>query len=192
MVVSSAIVFALLEILALLPGDADCSGAWCADRSGFLTVHLVQEESEPTSEITPRDDEIRTVPQEQQAIAGPRAADAALNEGQVPSIKLAPARDWQVIAKESARQSVDDRVSQEKIRRSMWLNTGSVMFRDEGGFDFHEPATVIANREFRVPVGVLGIGMTIGGCFIGIPLAGIPVERRSAGPNVIYCTDIYE
>ena len=197
--VSSVVVFALLDFLTLLVSDAVCSDAWCFDESDILTVHLVQKESERISEITPPDYEIRTVPQVQQANAGLRSAsparngkDAERDEDPVPPSDLTPARDWHVIAKEAARQSVDDRFRQEEIRLSMWRNTGSVMFRDNGGFDFHEPATVIADREFRVPVGVLGIGMTIGGCFIGIPLAGIPVERRTAGPNVIYCTDIYE
>ena len=50
----------------------------------------------------------------------------------------------------------------------------------------------MAESKFRVPLGVLGIGLTIGGCFFGVPLAGIPVERRTAGPTVIYCADVYE
>ena len=66
------------------------------------------------------------------------------------------------------------------------------MFEDTGGFDVLTPKTIIADREFRVPVGVLGIGITIGSCFIGIPLAGIPVENRTVGPTLTYCPDIFE
>lgn len=66
------------------------------------------------------------------------------------------------------------------------------MFKGTGEFAIREPPTVIADREFRVPLGVLGIELTIGGCFFGIPLAGIPVEERTVGPTVIFCRDIYE
>lgn len=66
------------------------------------------------------------------------------------------------------------------------------MFADTGEFEFEEPPTIIDDVKFRVPVGVLGVGVTIGGCFIGIPLAGIAVEERTVGVSIIYCKDVYE
>src|SRR5690606_31416712 len=102
-----------------------------------------------------------------------------------PRTNLTHDRDWFAIAEDTAKRTMADRFDQHQVRMSMWRKTGSVMFKDTGEFDIQEPATIIASREFRVPVGVLGIGITVGGCFIGIPLAGIPVDRRSAGPNLI-------
>ena len=96
------------------------------------------------------------------------------------------------MAKESAIRSTDEVLQNEESREKMWRQTRSVMFADTGVFDVHEPAPVMPDIEFRVPVGVLGLGITIGGCFIGIPLAVIPVEERTARPNVIYCKDLYE
>lgn len=196
---SSVVILPLLEILSMLISNAVCRDAWCFEKFDILTVYIEQPKSEPVSEITLPDREIRPFPPVQKESANPLTAETAGNEHDAerdeklyPPSDLTPVRDWYAAAKESARQIIDDRFDQEEIRKSMWRNTGSVMFKDTGEFDFHEPETVMAESKFRVPLGVLGIGITIGGCFFGIPLAGIPVERRTAGPTVIYCGDVYE
>lgn len=199
MAMSSVVILPLLEILSMLISNAVCSDARCFEKLDILTVYIVQPKSEPVSEITLPDHEIRPFPPVQQETANPQTAgtvgnehDAERDEELYPPSDLTPVRDWYALAKESARQSIDDRFDQEEIRKLMWRKTGSVMFKDTGEFDVHEPETVMAESKFRVPLGVLGIGITIGGCFFGIPLAGIPVERRTAGPTVIYCGDVYE
>jgi len=196
---SSVVILILLEILSVLISNIICSDDWCSEKRGTLTVYVQPPKPEPVSDITLPDREILPAPPVRQEIADPRSADRAENEQGTerdedidPPSNLTPARDWYAVAKDTAKRTVAYRFDKEEVRMSMWRKTGSVMFKDIGEFDFQEPATIIADREFRVPVGVLGIGITIGGCFIGIPLAGIPVDRRSAGPNVIYCTDIYE
>lgn len=196
---SSVVALALLEFLSMLISNTACRDAWCFDELNFLTVYIERQKVEPISEVTLPDHRIRTAPELPAETATAKSADTApVDQGAERDEQLnlpremKPVRDWYAIAKDSANQIVGEHYRQEEIRQSMWRSTGSVMFKDTDGFDFHEPATVIADREFRVPVGVLGIGITIGGCFFGIPLAGIPVERRTAGPNVIYCTDIYE
>ncbi len=196
---SSVVILMILEFLSVLISNVICSEDWCSEKRGTSTVYVLPPEPRPVSDITLPDRQILPAPPVRQEMAAPRPADRA---GNVPSTEheedidspsnLTPDRDWYAIAEDSAKRTMTDRFDQEEVRMSMWRKTGSVMFQDIGEFDFQEPATIIANREFRVPVGVLGIGITIGSCFIGIPLAGIPVDRRSAGPNVIYCTDIYE
>lgn len=197
--VSSVVLGVLLGFLSELIRNTSCSDASCFDKPATLVVDIEQPESERISAITLPDLEIRTVPIAPQETAKAQSADTARSEQDADRDmdldllnELIPEQDWYSVAESSARQSVNDRFDQEEFRKSMWRKTGSVMFRDTGEFDFQEPATIIAAREFRVPLGVLGIGITIGGCFIGIPLAGIPVEERTAGPTVIYCTDLYK
>lgn len=197
--ISSVAILILLEILSGLISNVICSDDWCSEKRGSLTVYVRSPKPELVPDITAPDREILPASSVGQEIADPRSADRAGHEQGAerdedidPPSNLTPGRDWYAVAKDAAKKTVADRFDQEEVRKLMWRKTGSVMFKDIGEFDFQEPATIIADREFRVPVGVLGIGITIGGCFIGIPLAGIPVDKRSAGPNVIYCTDIYE
>ena len=196
---SSVVILALLGILSVLVGSAVCNDSWCFDEPSFLVVRIDEWKSDPVSEGSLPDRETQADPQLPRESAKAKSADATRVEQDVervevenPSGEKNSMRDWYAITKEAASQSVNDRYRQEEIRKIMWRNTGSVMFKDTGEFDFHEAPTIIADREFRVPLGVLGIGITIGGCFFGIPLAGIPVEKRTIGPNVIYCADIYE
>ena len=196
---SSVTILILLEVLSVLISHAICTEDWCAEKRGTATVYVLPPKPEPVSDITLPDRELLPAPPVQQEVVDPRSADRAGNEEGAEHDEdndalsnLTPDRDWYAIAEDAAKGTIADRFEQEEVRMTMWRETGSVMFRDIGEFDFQEPETIIAKREFRIPVGVLGIGMTIGGCFIGIPLAGIPVDKRSAGPNLIYCTDIYE
>ena len=156
-----------------------------------LTVVIEQRSVEALSEISVPEYERRAVLPDISEDLIPEVPVVDVHEDALTDDPI-PARDWYEIAREPVRQSIDEFFANEESRKKMWRQTGSVMFRDTGQFDFREPESIIAAREFRRPVGVLGIGLTIGGCFFGIPLAGIPVEERGVGPNVIYCTDIYE
>ena len=196
---SAVVTGALLEAVSTVIGNFHCSEDWCSQAQEATTVYLLPEVPEPVSENVLPDREIRQGTRMPQDVVSPGPSNrskegkaAKLGVDRVRPVNSTPARDWFAVARDVAEQSVADRFAHEENRASMWRRTGSVMFRDTGEFDLQEPATIIADREFRVPVGVLGLGVTIGGCFIGIPLAGIPVERRSAGPTVFYCTDIYE
>ena len=196
---SSILVASLLAILNFPIVDTECSYSRCFDEPDVLAVFLEHQTIDSISEIVLPDYEIRTVTNERKVTSNRQSARTRRNENDPlqedfhGSLSDQPSnRDWYAIAKEPIRQSIDDYFDNEETRRTMWRQTGSVMFKDTGEFDFQEPESIIAAREFRRPVGVLGIGLTIGGCFFGIPLAGIPVEERSVGPNVFYCTDIYE
>lgn len=195
---SSVVILILLEILSGLITSAICSDDWCSEKRETSTVYVLPPKPEPVSEIKLPDREILPTLPVRQEIADPQFADSAEGgqgteqDKDMDPPSMTPGIDWYAVAKDTAKRTMAGRFDQQELRESMWRKTGSVMFKDTGEFDFQEPETIIAKREFRVPVGVLGIGITIGGCFIGIPLAGIPVDRRSAGPNLIYCTEIYE
>lgn len=196
---SSILIASLLGIMPLPLGDPECSDTWCFGEPNKFIVFLKQQTIESISEISLPDYETQTARQASKATGNPRPTDARRKENAAAQADIpgtpsdqTPVRDWYALAREPVSQSIEDYFGNEEIRKQMWRRTGSVMFKDKGEFDFHEPATIISAREFKIPVGVLGIGLTIGGCFFGIPLAGIPVEERGAGPNVIYCTDIYE
>lgn len=192
------VVVATLEILGGLLGKSDCVNARCVDEPRRLTVRLARKQAEQVSETVLAAYEVRDVSEVVTRPADPKTTDSARSKIDVmpravdPESEPSSIADVYSMARQSVTRRVDDRFAKEQIRKSMWRSTGSMMFEDTGEFDFREPETVIADREFRVPLGVLGIGLTIGGCFFGIPLAGIPVEERTVGPNVIYCRDIYE
>lgn len=124
------------------------------------------------------------------AAAEPRARDLPGGTGG-PTVGPVPATDWNSLKERIARGTVDDHWRREHARAaSMWRQTRSVMFQpvsDAGAAREEEP--LLANLKFREPAGVLGLGLTIGSCFIGIPIAGIPVEERSTAITLFYCRE---
>ena len=193
------LVMALLAAWGLAFVDPICPDAICSSKQHEMTVRLEQRTTERVAEIVVPAYERRVVRQERVtpaesdvAVAEKSNTESVATDVEEPVDEQESTRDWYAIAREPVRQSIDDYFDNEETRKKMWRQTGSVMFRDTGEFDFKEPETIIAARKFRRPVGVLGLGFTIGGCFFGIPLAGVPVEERSVGPNIFYCTDIYE
>ncbi|HEX2140246.1 MAG TPA: hypothetical protein VHG33_11095, partial [Woeseiaceae bacterium] len=87
-----------------------------------------------------------------------------------------PVRDWYALLKPSAKATVDVYVGREDLRASVWRETRSVMFQPGDEFGVIEEKPILSDIKFRQPVGVLGIGFTVGSCFIGIPIFGVPVE----------------
>lgn len=126
---------------------------------------------------------------ERGGIAAPRRREAQGAPAEPPVLTV-PARDWNNVAERIAEETVDVYFRKENARASMWRQTHSVMFQPEGEMrtvDEGEP--LLANLTFREPAGVLGLGFTVGSCFIGLPLAGIPVEERSTAITLIYCRE---
>ena len=196
---SSMLVVALLTAFGLVFVDPACPNSICSNKQHELTVQLEQRTTGSVVEIEVPDHERRVVRQEavtpaesDVAVAEKSNTESVATDVEEPVDEQESTRDWYAIAREPVRQSIDDYFDNEETRKKMWRQTGSVMFRDTGEFDFKEPETIIAARKFRRPVGVLGLGFAIGGCFFGVPLAGVPVEERGVGPNIFYCTDIYD
>lgn len=97
-----------------------------------------------------------------------------------------PVKDWDAMAKAAARARIDDDFRSEQSRASIWQQTRSAMF-EPGEFVAQEEAPVMSGVQFRPQVHVLGLGLTIGSCFIGIPLLGVPVEQRTVAINLFVC-----
>ena len=101
--------------------------------------------------------------------------------------KTAPTRDWHELAAMAGKEQVEEYFRQEDIRAAMWEKSRSSMFANDDPYTGVAEAPILANLRFREPVGVVGIGFTIGSCFFGVPLAGIPVEDRTVAITVLYC-----
>lgn len=98
-----------------------------------------------------------------------------------------PAEDWRVIAEQAAKASVDERFRNEETRKSMWRQSRSIMFQPTSDFLVKEEEPIIAGFRFRPQIHVVGLGVTIGSCFIGVPLVGVPVEERTVAISLFVC-----
>jgi hypothetical protein len=61
------------------------------------------------------------------------------------------------------------------------------MFEPANEFVVKEEEPVISDLRFIPRIHVVGLGVTIGSCFIGIPLAGVPVEQRTVAISLFVC-----
>jgi len=104
-----------------------------------------------------------------------------------PADEPKPVRDWYALAELAAQATVDEHFKQEKIRASMWQQTHSEMFRPSGETLSLEEEPVLSDLRFIPKIHVVGLGVTIGSCFIGLPLVGVPVEQRSAAISIFVC-----
>lgn len=102
-------------------------------------------------------------------------------------VEREPTRDWDVISSSFAERHVDDLERRDRALAEMWRQSPSVMFESENEFEVIEVRAVMADLGFIEPVGVIGLGFTLGSCFIGIPLAGVPVEERTAVISLWVC-----
>lgn len=62
------------------------------------------------------------------------------------------------------------------------------MFKPDKSFEVTDEEPLLANIRFRRPAGVLGLGLAIGECFIGLPIVGVPLDKRStSGLTLVVC-----
>ncbi len=105
-----------------------------------------------------------------------------------PPADSQPVKDWQAIAVKAAKASIDEYSRQEKSRALMWQRTHSVMFQPTNDVLVKDEKPLLSDIRFKQYSHVLGLGFNIGSCFIGIPIAGVPVEKRSAAISVFVCS----
>jgi hypothetical protein len=98
-----------------------------------------------------------------------------------------PAEDWHAFAEQAAKASVDEYSRSEESRASMWRQSYSTMFQPADTLMVRAEQPVLEHFGFRPEIHVAGLGVTIGSCFIGIPLVGVPVEDRTAGVSLWVC-----
>lgn len=71
----------------------------------------------------------------------------------------------------------------------MCEQTRSVMFRPVDEYVPGEAEPVLAGLRFKPEIHVFGLGLTIGSCFVGLPLLGVPVEERSVAIRLFVCAN---
>lgn len=189
MAVSAWIIASLLASIGLLVDFAvrdSNSGVGYRDP---LTVHIREGMVEKNSNVSTGNEAARSLPREQAV-----SADLAQVQREVESIdppeppaESQPVKDWYEIANHAAKASVDEYFRQEEIRSLMWRQTRSTMFQAGDDMVANDEDPVLSNIRFKRQSRVLGLGINIGSCFIGIPIAGVPVEERSTGITVFVC-----
>ena len=98
-----------------------------------------------------------------------------------------PEVDWQNMITETVASIGEENQEREESRALMWRKTHSVMFQSNGVFIPKQQEPIIPNFQFKPQVRVAGLGVTIGSCFIGIPIVGVPVEERTVAIRLLVC-----
>jgi hypothetical protein len=172
--------------------DQDIRGLPTADEIS-LDVYITSRKTHQPWEPATGEQEVRLPDEQLQAKPIPGKVSAKQEESPNDSpgspIEPQPGRDWHARMEHSAQATVDKYIRQEDVRASMWQQTRSVMFRPQRNSRAVEEEPLLTNIRFREPVGVFGLGITIGSCFIGIPIAGVPVEQRSTAITLFVCRD---
>jgi hypothetical protein len=172
--------------------DTGVRGMLTADEAP-LDVYITSRSSERLSEMATGEQIVSSPEVNEQLQTGLAPGKVSHEQEEADSadspVDPQAARDWHALMERSAKASVDEDMRQEEARAAMWRQTRSVMFRPERDFSVVEEEPLLADIRFREPVGVLGLGVTIGSCFIGIPIAGVPVEQRSIAITLFVCRD---
>ena len=160
-----------------------------AFRSPGLTVHIKHDEDDSElpfesvdqiGSLELREDasaaEIATVPEDVSSVTPP-----ALQFDEQPVV------DWQNMIAETVASIRKEKQEREKTRAPMWRKTHSIMFQLAGSFVPKQQEPVIPGFQFKPQVHVAGLGVTIGSCFIGLPIVGVPVEERTVGIRLFVC-----
>ena len=116
-----------------------------------------------------------------------RQQEPVIDDPPAPPADVEPAIDWHAMKKEIAGSGVAELFEEHEYRVAMWRRSHSIMVRPSDDFDIGEDEPFIPDFRFRPQIHVVGLGFTIGSCFVGIPLAGVPVEQRSAAITLFVC-----
>ena len=154
-----------------------------------LTVHIKKDDVEADAGRVMPKEVVRPSPKEpmEPGRSSEVREEVAADDSAEPPDESQPEKDWSAIAVDAARARVDAYVRQEETRDSMWRSTASVMFQPAGEKVAIEWEPVLSDIRFKQRSRVLGLGINLGSCFFGIPVAGVPVEDRSVGISVIVC-----
>lgn len=195
--IATVIIAATLALLASVIGTSASVVIRDAASDSPLTVHIRDERD--AAKPAPEPDSVQGLPAVQDTAASARsvAIDNDRSEKDDAAAYLTgavdvsrPAKDWQAIAKLTAKATFDDLARQEAARDTLWHQTHSVMFQPSDSNVIVEEAPLLANVKFIPRVHVLGLGVTIGSCFIGLPFLGVPLDKRAtSGITLFVCAD---
>jgi len=154
-----------------------------------LTVHIRKDEGEPGSNFKTADQAVRSLSQEETVPAEitMRQHEVATVDSPEPPATSQPVREWRAIANETVKASVDEYFRREEFRASMWRRSHSIMFQSASDIVVKEIEPIISDFRFKPRVHVVGLGLTIGSCFVGIPFVGVPVEQRTVAIRLFAC-----
>lgn len=159
--------------------------------NNVLSVFIKQKEAQPTSVPEPVDQPLPPVSRESEAVTetAPMLREEPDSAPSEPPVVESSPVDWatEITAAVIALESENEH--REKVRESMWRQTRSVMFAPIDEFVPNEPQPVIENLRFKPEIHVVGLGVKVGSCFIGLPLVGVPVEKRTIGIRLFVCAD---
>ena len=167
------------------PGEAD------AVRDRVLSVFLRQQKAGPTPEPEAVDQPIPPASEDAESVteAVPVPDEAPDPVPSEPRVVASAPVDWEAEIAAAVVALESESRDREKVRQSMWRQTHSVMFEPADEFVANDEQPVIANLHFKPEIHVVGLGVKVGSCFIGVPLVGVPVEKRTVGIRLFVCAD---
>ncbi len=160
-----------------------------ADRA--LSLLIKQDEAEMASELETVEQPEPPVVEEIEAMVE-RASVSDVSQDSIPSDSLSDQRspvDWTNTIANTVVSLANEKQDREEVRESMWRQTHSVMFQQTNEFVPKDERPVLANLNFKPEIHVVGLGVTIGSCFVGLPLVGVPVEERTVAIRLFVCAD---
>lgn len=187
--ISACLVAAVLALLgSIVDIVVDASGPKAAGKER-LNVVVRDSEAQPPAADTENEQVLPPVVEQELTAAGDSAQrqEPVIEEAPEPPADVEPRRDWHAMKKDVARSSVADLFEEHESRVATWRRSHSMMFRPGDDFEVGEDEPFIPDFRFKPQIHVVGLGFTIGSCFIGIPLAGVPVEQRSVAVALFVC-----
>lgn len=187
--VSTCVIALLLAISGLL---ADL--ALSISRSGIATsdslILLVRMKVAASAADPPMDDDLDVSAEPDEPADTPGVQPELVTEDlPQPPDEPKPATDWHAMVDQVARTTVDDYYREKETMEALWRRSPSIMFEPGEELVLKDETPVIADLRFVPEIHVLGLGFTLGSCFFGVPIAGVPVEQRSAAITLIVCAD---
>ena len=187
--ISACLVAALLASLGLFVDIVLHTSGPKADGKERLTVVVRDSKAQPPPADTEDTHVMPPVEEQELTIAEdrPQRQEPIGEDLPEPPADAVSRTDWHAMQKNVARSSVADLLEEHESREAMWRRSHSIMFRPADDFPTGEDEPAIPDFRFKPRIHVVGLGFTIGSCFIGIPLAGVPVEQRSVAVTFFVC-----
>jgi len=187
--VAACLVSLLLASLGLYVDLAASTSKPNAIREQSLTVYIKRDKADPKSDLAPGNQAVGLRLREDDSVtenATARQEVFSVSPAEPPPDEQST-MDWHELITTSVAAIGHEKRRQDEIRSSMWQQTHSVMFQPANEFVPNEPDPIIPDFKFKPRVKVAGLGLTIGSCFIGIPLVGVPVEERTVAMTFVVC-----
>ena len=182
-----------LALLALPLEFDGCSGNSCPEgKESRLIIDLVRPVVEAGSE-SPNDIIPTSQPQIDEAdLVEPKLTDVQPERPESmppdsvdPLVTTSTSTDWKAAAANIARELGDEQFREEMLQESRWQKSRSVMFEPGEKLALNEIEPILADFTFKRRV--VGLGFSLGYCFIGFPIAGVPVEDRAINITLFTC-----